>query len=134
MMKFIKVMSATDCGKSNTHQAGMLIPKRNTELLRFMPSLNLSEQNPDAIFRCIDAAGERWEFRYIYYNKKLFGTGTRNEYRLTGLTGLIRRYDVMPGDELIFSKTSSDEYFIEIVHQEVDLGGSIRLAGWRQVF
>jgi hypothetical protein len=133
-MKFIKVMSATDCGKSNTHQAGMLIPKSNAELLRFMPSLDLTKQNPDAIFRCVDTTGERWEFRYIYYNKKLFGTGTRNEYRLTGLTALIRRYEVRPGDELIFSRNSNDEYFIEIVHQVVDLGGSIKLAGWRQVF
>ena len=133
-MKFVKVMSATDCGKSNTHQAGMLIPKRNTELLRFMPSLDLTEQNPDAIFRCVDATGESWEFRYIYYNKKLFGTGTRNEYRLTGLTALIRRYEVMPGDELIFSKNPGGEYFIEIVHQVADLGGSVKLSGWRQVF
>ena len=133
-MKFIKVMSATDCGKSNTHQAGMLIPKRNTELLRFMPSLDLTKQNPDSIFRCVDARGESWEFRYIYYNKKLFGTGTRNEYRLTGLTALIRRYEVMPGDELIFSKSPNGEYFIEIVHQVPVLDGSVKLSGWRQVF
>ena len=133
-MKFIKVMSPTDCGKTNTHQAGMLIPKADADLLTFLPTLDLSKENPDSMFNCVDHNGEHWSFRYIYYNKRLFGTGTRNEYRLTGLTKFIRRYEVRPGDELIFSKHSSGEYSIAVKHHNVELGGVIKLTGWRRVF
>ena len=114
-------MSATDCGKSNTHQAGMLIPKRNTELLRFMPSLNLSEQNPDAIFRCIDAAGERWEFRYIYYTKKQESIATPFDI-VPNVPSII--VDWQPTEELVV-KIGEPKFFLTLNLNLVVFGLSV---------
>ena len=134
-MKYIKTMSGTDCGHTRTHQAGMLVPKKDPNLLNFLPRLDLSIENPEATFSCVDPVGKKWQFRYIYYNKKLFGTGTRNEYRITGMTKFIKKFEIQPGDELIFSLQSQGLYAVEINHKDMgeDLG-TVVLRGWRQVF
>ena len=67
---FVKNLSSTDCGLSNTHQGGMLIPRSDEELLAFMPTLDPNIKNPNAIFVCIDEDGGRWEFNFVYYNNK----------------------------------------------------------------
>ena len=127
-------MSATDCGRTKTHQAGMLVPK-DRALLDFLPSLCTTVENPDAQFVCVDPLGEVWNFRYVYYNKKLFGTGTRNEYRITGLTKFIKKFEIQPGDELVISRQSPGSYSIAINRQDAEfLNGTVKLRGWRQVF
>ena len=79
-----KMLSRNDTGETGGHQAGILIPKK-PEILSFFPSLNSEEKNPRLLITFHDHMGEQWSFYFIYYNNKFFG-GTRNEYRLTGMT------------------------------------------------
>ena len=133
-MKYIKTMSANDCGKTTSHQAGMCIPK-DKALLEFLPKLDPGTKNPEAGFVCVDSLGEIWRFRYIYYNNKLHGEGTRNEYRITRMTKFIRKFEIQPGDELIISRQSEGLYSIEINHKGAAPNtGPVKLRGWRQIY
>ena len=133
-MRYIKTMSANDCGKTTSHQAGMCIPK-DKALLEFLPKLDPAIKNPEAEFICVDSSGETWRFRYIYYNNKLHGQGTRNEYRITRITKFIKKFEIQPGDELIISRQSEGLYSIEINHKEAPPNaGAVKLRGWRQVY
>ena len=38
-----------------------------------------------------------WDFTIIHYNNKFFG-GTRNEFRMTHLSGFFRKWDCSEGD------------------------------------
>lgn len=127
-------MSANDCGKTMSHQAGMCIPK-DKALLAFLPKLNPAIKNPEADLICVDSSGETWRFRYIYYNNKLHGQGTRNEYRITRITKFIKKFEIQPGDELMFSRQSEGLYSIEINHKVAPPNaGAVKLRGWRQVY
>lgn len=106
-----KVLSANDTGETDAHQAGLLIPK-NIAGLDFFPKLDPSVKNPRCVIDVRDSAGEDWTFNYIYYNNALFG-GTRNEYRLTGMTGFIRRYDLRAGDTVIFKRPAGRIYGVD---------------------
>jgi len=105
-MKISKILSINDVGKNKSHQAGILVPK-NAEFLTFFPSLDSSKKNPRKAIIFEDTSGKEWEFMFIYYNNKFFG-GTRNEYRLTRMTGFFRYYELEPEDELFFSKGERD--------------------------
>lgn len=83
-----KILSLNDTGETGGHQAGILIPKGG-DILQFFPELDADEKNPRISLYFIDEANQRWKFNFIYYNNKFFG-GTRNEYRLTGMTEYIR--------------------------------------------
>lgn len=112
----------------------MCIPK-DKALLEFLPQLDPALKNPEAEFICVDCSGETWRFRYIYYNSKLHGQGTRNEYRITRMTKFIKKFEIQPGDELIISRQSEGLYSIEINHTWASLNaGAVKLRGWRQVF
>ena len=104
-----KKLSANDLGITGSHQAGILIPKKS-DLLEFFPLLDASQDNPRQTLLFLDDLDKTWKFTYIYYNNKLRG-GTRNEYRLTGMTAFFRQYDVKAGDFLIFEKNGED-FFI----------------------
>ena len=108
---FIKTLSANDVGETGGHQAGFLVPKEE-ELLAFFPKLNGDEKNPRAKIRFTDAFGVEWDFSFIYYNNSRFG-GTRNEYRLTGMTAFIRQAGLKTGDEIMLSRTEAGEYRID---------------------
>lgn len=98
-----KTLSANDIGITGSHQAGIHVPKRS-ELLSFFPQLDQSARNPRTTLNVRDRnTGKLWDFQYIYYNNKLFG-GTRNEYRLTGMTSYLRSASARPGDLLYFGK------------------------------
>ena len=98
----VKILSSNDTGETGGHQAGILVPKKS-ELLDFFPKLNSSTKNPRTVMTLSDEHGEGWSFNFIYYNNKFFG-GTRNEYRLTGMTKYIRSNGLKAGDEIHFSK------------------------------
>jgi len=106
-----KVLSANDTGETGGHQAGLFIPKHIIKL-GFFPRLSPSTKNPRCLIDLRDAAGEDWTFNFIHYNNELFG-GTRNEYRLTCMTGFIRRYSLKEGDSVIFKRTTSRFYEID---------------------
>ncbi len=97
-----KVLSSNDTGETGGHQAGMLIPKGG-EILEFFPALNGEEKNPRTYLYFIDDVNKRWKFNFIYYNNKFFG-GTRNEYRLTGMTAYIRQNNLKTGDTIVLSR------------------------------
>ena len=97
-----KILSSNDTGETGGHQAGMLIPKGG-EILEFFPALNGDEKNPRTYLYFIDNVNKRWKFNFIYYNNKFFG-GTRNEYRLTGMTAYIRQNNLKTGDTIVLSR------------------------------
>lgn len=100
-----KVLSPNDTGETGGHQAGMLIPKGG-EILEFFPDLNTEEKNPRTYLYFIDDVNKRWKFNFIYYNNKFFG-GTRNEYRLTGMTAYIRQNNLKTGDTIILTRDNN---------------------------
>ncbi len=102
-----KVVSPNDVGSTATHQAGILIPKEQ-KLLRFFPTLDAELYNPRQSMMFEDPGGQRWTFSFIYYNNKLHGQGTRNEYRLTGMTKFMRQAALKPGDSIVFTRTGDD--------------------------
>jgi hypothetical protein len=129
-----KELSGNDTGETGGHQAGILIP-RDKNILRFFPSLPREEKNPRTVIDLVDDTGKMWSFNYIYYNNKFFD-GTRNEYRLTGMTAFIRAFNLKAGDVLIFEKIS--ERLARIKYRranEAGPGGALKLgvAGWRTV-
>jgi hypothetical protein len=98
-----KILSANDTSETGAHQAGILVPKK-PEILSFFPTLRTSEKNPRVMLRFTDMAGTHWDFAFIYYNNRLFG-GTRNEYRLTHMTGFLTRYGLKAGDTVSFRRS-----------------------------
>ena len=93
-----KVLSMNDTGETGGHQAGILIPKGG-EVLRFFPDLGCAEKNPRVAMYFTDEAGKEWKLNFIYYNNKFFDQkGTRNEYRLTGMTAYFRENGLKAGD------------------------------------
>jgi hypothetical protein len=101
----VKILSSNDTGETGGHQAGILVPKES-ELLAFFPELNNSIKNPRTVITLRDEHDDAWSFNFIYYNNKYFG-GTRNEFRLTGMTKYIRSNVLKAGDEIHFSKGNS---------------------------
>jgi signal peptidase I len=129
-----KELSGNDTGETGGHQAGMLIPKGG-DILAFFPSLDASIKNPRAIIDLVDETGREWSFNFIYYNNRLFG-GTRNEYRLTGMTEFIRAFNLKTGDTILLEKVS--DRFSRIRYRRknhLSEGGVLKLglAGWRVV-
>jgi hypothetical protein len=103
-----KVLSANDLGLTGAHQAGMLIPKQGPALA-FFPLLDGRLKNPRIRLTFHDAEGGRWELTFIYYNG-----GTRNEYRLTGMTRFLRESGLRPGDELVLRRDEAGRLLIEV--------------------
>ena len=102
-----KILSANDCGLTGGHQAGTLIPK-DERILSFFPKLNAKEKNPRCVLHFLDDSGTSHRFYFIYYNSRLLGCGTRNEYRLTCMTEYIRSSNLNVGDSLLFSQINGE--------------------------
>jgi len=100
-----KQLSLNDSGETGGHQAGMLIPK-NPEILSFFPKLDSSQKNPRVVMYFTDNSGKIWKMNFIYYNNRFFG-GTRNEYRITGMTAYFREANLKAGDEVIFTRNNN---------------------------
>jgi len=138
--KFRKRLSANDVGTTGGHQGGILIPRGEKELLAILPTLNPNVKNPDAWLECTDGAGNSLRFRFVYYNNKLHDDGgTRNEYRITHMTGWFRDVGAKEGDEFeISSAARANVYSIGIKSKEITDSGTeqgvrIRLTGWRRI-
>lgn len=120
-----KVLSSNDTGETGGHQAGILIPK-GSDVLEFFPELNREEKNPRTYLYFIDDVDKRWKFNFIYYNNKFFG-GTRNEYRLTGMTAYIRQNNLKTGDTIILSRNDSDLLTIHCERQNSSVANAPKL-------
>lgn len=137
---FAKLLSANDVGATGSHQAGILVPKSDTALLAFFPHLDPTIYNPDAWIVAEDDAGNEWRLRYIYYNSRLHGSGTRNEYRITYLTKYLKDARAQTGDLLRFTATAEGGKYRMALDRAapasasvVESPGIIRLSGWRRV-
>lgn len=119
-MTIKKILSANDTGETGGHQAGILIPRKQS-LLSFFPSLDHSQLNPRSHILFEDHSGKIWEFAFIYYNNRFFG-GTRNEYRLTRMTKFIRESGLIAGDAVILIRHAEGHYSITYTRaSEVDV-------------
>lgn len=140
---FRKILSANDVGNTGGHQAGILIPRSEAELLSLLPVLDPAIKNPDAWIECEDESGVRRKFRFVYYNNKLHDEGgTRNEYRLTHITKYFQEHGADEGEALGISKNDASEtYRIRIVREALparddDVSDVFRIkikSTWRRV-
>jgi hypothetical protein len=134
---FRKVLSSNDVGITKSHQAGMLIPKANSEFINFLGSLDSTIKNPRKKIACVDDCGEIYELNFIYYNNKFHDSlGTRNEYRLTGLSAFFKKCFAQPGDEVEISKNSTDVlYSIRIISKisQKEVSNTVVLRGWTRI-
>jgi hypothetical protein len=139
MNTFNKVLSANDVGANGAHQAGILIPKTNKNLLEFLPKLDISLKNPDAWIICTDVDGVHRKFRFIYYNNKMHDVGgTRNEFRITHMTTFFKDFGAQEGDTFEISRIDNQtNYQIKIipqtVNQEADVFRIKIKTGWFRV-
>jgi hypothetical protein len=97
-----KTLSKNDTGETGGHQAGILVPK-DPEILGFFPQLEASIKNPRVPLDLLDDTGREWTFMFIYYNNRFFD-GTRNEYRVTGMTAYLREFNLKAGDKVILRR------------------------------
>ena len=112
--KLGKTLSQNDLGKNNSHQAGFHIPKSIVQL-DFFPKLPADVINPRLRLKCVDTVDGRIFFAsYIHYNSKRLGLGTRDEYRITGLTTFIRANGLLPGDRIIFLKSAPLSFSLQV--------------------
>jgi hypothetical protein len=138
---FRKTLSANDVGTTGGHQGGVLIPKGERDLLNFLPRLEPSVKNPDAWLSCTDPDGTPHRFRFVYYNNKLHDPkGTRNEYRITYMTGWFRNIGAREGDVFeIAQEAGSRVYVVSIIKADdqdsadINLPKRIQLRGWHRV-
>ena len=108
-----KVLSMNDTGETGGHQAGILVPK-GSEVLSFFPDWGNDEKNPRVSLYFFDEAGQRWKFNFIYYNNRFFDpNGTRNEYRLTGMTAFFRENGLKAGDTITLIHGEDGEEHIQ---------------------
>lgn len=119
-----KVLTANDTGETGGHQAGICVPKGSDALL-FFPDLGNSVKNPRISMIFVDDWGQRWPFNFIYYNNKFHSpNGTRNEYRLTGLTRFFRENGLRSGDEIMLIHGSDAQDYIQF--HKAGLGSATR--------
>lgn len=96
------MLTPNDLGMTGSHQAGLHIPK-DPRVISFFPALDENAENPDCrLEMSSEELGATVSLRFVHYNSRLRGSGTRNEYRLTGTTRLFRDLHAVPGDEVEF--------------------------------
>jgi len=130
---FRKTLSANDVGSTGAHQAGILVPKTDVELMTFLPHLDQGIKNPDAWIKCLDEGGNIRKFRYIYYNNKLHDPkGTRNEYRITHMTNYLKEMGAREGDFLEISISQGEQFYnIQVLRQETIIAKNEDEEGFR---
>ena len=139
-LSFAKILSPNDVGETNSHQAGICIPKSDSELLEFFPKLDPRIKNDDTWIVCVDEDSNDWHFRYVYYNNKFHDPkGTRNEFRLTHMTKYFNSAGAKSGDKLILSKKEKGIYGIRLTPNTRDnwsknhSPNKVKLTGWTRL-
>ena len=117
MKQIAKTLSGNDIGSTGGHQAGVLIPKSNPEILAFFPELDPNVKNPSKVLEFLRRDnGQILRLKFVYYNSKRFG-GTRNEFRLTGMTRYLRELGAGVGDQLLMSDEDG-RYYIDVTQSK----------------
>ena len=118
-----KSLSPNDIGVTGSHQSGIVIPKSATAR---MPKLDAEKENPAVEVAVTDLdSGERWVCKYIYYNSAPRGTGTRDEFRLTSTTGMLRTLGARTGDQLLLWATGEASLLVQVVRHRLDGDGVV---------
>jgi hypothetical protein len=118
-------LSANDLGWTGSHQVGICIPK-SVVRLGFFPELDTESFNPNCLIAArLEPSGQSAVLKYIYYNGRLTGRTTRDEYRLSRTTKLFRILTARPGDLLRLRWLDSGEMEISALREgdEDDDGG-----------
>lgn len=112
---FCKFISGNDAGKTGAHQSGFYIPKSSVSL--FFDTPGVKGSNKDRFININWFDYKETESRFIYY-----GTGTRNEYRLTRFgKGFPFLTDDNVGDLLIISRLAHDVYEAFVLRLDEDI-------------
>ena len=103
--KIAKTLSANDIGLTGGHQAGILIPKTGG-VLPFFPALDSRQKNPRTVLHVVapEIGPQVFELTFIHYNNRIVESGTRDEFRLTGMTSLLRSLHPEVGDVLVLRR------------------------------
>lgn len=113
-----KRLTKNDLGMTGGHQGGICVPFKIAKL-GFFPTLDsFNEYNPRAEIE-MEYDGKVLKFTYIHYNSRLHKAGTRNEYRLSGMTKFFKENNCIEGDLLEFS-LNDGRYSIDIKHRNID--------------
>ncbi len=136
MITYEKILSANDTSETKAHMAGILIPKSDRGLMALFPKLDVRQYNP-SVYIEITGGGKLHKLRFVYYNNRLHGKGTRNEYRLTHLTSFLRQSNARQGDAFQLSKDASGRYQMEVIKKPSffsnTMSGPIKLKGWSRI-
>ena len=129
-----KVLSANDTGVTGGHMGGILIPRTESGLISLFPKLDPVKYNPSVFLNFKAPNGVLYKLRFVYYNNKLHGKGTRNEYRLTYLTDFLRNTNAQTGDAFRITREVDGGYQMEIIKKtSVNQSSVIKLRGWNRV-
>jgi len=113
----VKTLSENDLGVNKSHQSGFLVPHSLIEIGLF-EALSKSELNPRMQLHFTDIIqGVVDRPILIYYNNRFFG-GTRNEYRITGISRFFKDNGLKPGDAILITRKSEKEFEIGIQRNE----------------
>lgn len=116
-ISIIKKLSRNDLGLTGSHQAGICVPK-TVVAKGFFPQLDAEEYNPRTVIPMYFEK-ERVDINYIFYNNRLHGSGTRCEYRLTGISKFLKKQNMKEHENVIFSYDASNQiYTLEVKHEE----------------
>ena len=84
-------------------------------MLEFFPQLDGTSYNPRAQLYAFDVAHQiDFPLTYVYYNGKLHGRSTRNEFRLTGLSAYFSRNRAEAGDILVIRRLTDLDYELSL--------------------
>jgi len=114
-VSFTKFITANDAGATGAHQAGFHIHKNSWKL--FWDKPGIKGENKDKFVTINWQNNFETDSRFIYY-----GTGTRNEYRLTRFgRGFPFLNDENIGNLLILIKKCEDYYFAYVLKSDEDI-------------
>jgi len=114
-ISFSKYITANDTGSTGAHQAGFHIHKNSWKLIFREPGIKGSNKDKYVTIKWQDTF--ETSSRFIYY-----GTGTRNEYRLTRFgKGFPFLSDENIGDLLIICKKSDEYYEAFVLNADEDI-------------
>ena len=114
-LSYCKFLSANDTGDTGGHQAGIYIAKNAIKILFEEPGVK--GENKDKFVNIKWQDNFTTNSRFIYY-----GTGTRNEYRITRFDrGFPFLRTEHTGDLFILIKTSPEDYEAYILETEDEI-------------
>lgn len=120
---FCRYITANDTGANGAHQAGYYMPKSAWPVFFTEPGVRGS--NKDTTISILWQEDFKTESRFIYY-----GTGTRNEYRLTRFgRGFPFLSDDRVGDLLVICKMSENDYKAFVISGDEEIDEFFNAAG-----